>query len=191
MGQWKHTLESFIYNPLANHSMVKRGKLLVEGNIQSVGYRAFVKQIALGLGIRGKVKNLNDGKVEINFEAPDNDTYENFFREINRQSPKKGALFTIGVTQITPIEVKEVDSFSYQGMFSIDYGMELKPFERETLERQEIGILVLSDFDSKTQESFGVMEQKYGAISKSLEELKTGLLSELSEAIKIFAGKHE
>ena len=171
--------------------MVKKGKLLVEGNIQSVGYRAFAKQVAVMLGIRGTAKNLPDGRVEIEFEAPDQEAYEKFLRMLERKARRPDSAFSINVVKITPIEVATIEKFTFEGMFSIDYGMDLDPFQKESLERQEIGILVLSDFDSKTQENFGVMENKYGAISKSLDELKTGLLQELSQAIKVFTERQK
>lgn len=41
----------------------------VHGRVQGVGYRIFVKGIAVRLGIRGTVKNLEDGSVEIIAEA--------------------------------------------------------------------------------------------------------------------------
>lgn len=171
--------------------MVKKGKLLVEGNIQSVGYRAFVKQAAVNLGIRGIARNLPDGRVEIEFEAPNQEAYERFLQMLDRKAKRADSAFSINVTKITPIELTSIEKFTFEGMFSIDYGMDLDPFQKESLERQEIGILVLSDFDSKTQENFGVMETKYGAISRSLEELKTGLLQELGEAIKIFGERQK
>jgi acylphosphatase len=171
--------------------MIKKGKLLVEGNIQSVGYRAFVKQVAVILGIRGNVKNLPDGGVGIEFEAPSHETYEKFLQMLDRKAKRADSAFSINVTKVTPVEVRDIGKFTFKGLFSIEYGMDLDPFQKESLERQEIGILVLSDFDSKTQENFGVMENRYGAISKSLEELKTGLLQELGEAIKIFGERQK
>ncbi|BBE31585.1 acylphosphatase [Tepiditoga spiralis] len=40
-------------------------KLKVYGRVQGVGYRYFIKNIALKLNISGYVKNLPDGSVEI------------------------------------------------------------------------------------------------------------------------------
>ena len=39
--------------------------IIAEGWIQSAGYRAFVKRVASQLGIKGLVRNLSDGKVEV------------------------------------------------------------------------------------------------------------------------------
>ena len=171
--------------------MIKKGKLLVEGNVQSVGYRAFVKQFAVNLGIRGVARNLPDGRVEVEFEAPSQEAYEKFVQMLDRKAKRADSTFSINVVKIIPVGITTIEKFTFEGMFSIDYGMDLDPFQKESIERQEIGILVLSDFDSKTQENFGVMETKYGAISKSLEELKTGLLQELGEAVKIFGDRQK
>ncbi|MBI3588418.1 acylphosphatase [Candidatus Micrarchaeota archaeon] len=43
--------------------------LLVKGRVQAVGYRRFVKGIADELGVRGTVRNLPDGTVEIICDA--------------------------------------------------------------------------------------------------------------------------
>lgn len=41
----------------------------VHGRVQGVGYRIFVKEMAVRLGIRGTVKNLPDGSVGVVAEA--------------------------------------------------------------------------------------------------------------------------
>ncbi len=202
--------------------MIKRGKLIVEGNVQGVGYRAYVKKVAMVLGIRGYVKNLDNGTVEIHFETPNEDAYQSFYRKIEKKR-KDDNDFAIHVTKITPIEIISVEKFKFTGPFEVDYGMKLTNYEKENLERQEIAILVLSDFNTRTQENFGIipsqvkkldssytrptfinsglnidktyldeyMENKYGAISKTLEELKSGLLKELAEGIKILGEKYK
>jgi acylphosphatase len=38
---------------------------LVNGRVQGVGYRYFAMRVAQRLGIRGTVKNLSDGRVEV------------------------------------------------------------------------------------------------------------------------------
>ncbi len=49
--------------------MSNRVHILVEGLVQGVGFRWFVARRADSLGIRGWVRNLPDGKVEIDAEA--------------------------------------------------------------------------------------------------------------------------
>src|SRR5262245_47621728 len=44
-------------------------EILVEGRVQGVGYRDFVRRRALGLGLAGYVMNLKDGRVRIHAEG--------------------------------------------------------------------------------------------------------------------------
>jgi acylphosphatase len=37
----------------------------VSGHVQGVGFRWYVRREALGLGLRGRVRNLPDGRVEV------------------------------------------------------------------------------------------------------------------------------
>lgn len=46
-----------------------RAHLFVEGIVQGVFYRAFTRDIASSLSLRGWVKNLPDGRVEALFEG--------------------------------------------------------------------------------------------------------------------------
>ncbi|MDO8627764.1 MAG: acylphosphatase, partial [Candidatus Diapherotrites archaeon] len=45
--------------------MLKTFELIVEGQVQRVGFRNFVSQIALELNIKGTVENLAEEKVQI------------------------------------------------------------------------------------------------------------------------------
>lgn len=46
-----------------------RAHLLIEGRVQGVFYRAFTRELAQKLGLRGWVKNNSDGKVEAVMEG--------------------------------------------------------------------------------------------------------------------------
>ncbi|MFH1352562.1 MAG: acylphosphatase [bacterium] len=45
--------------------MEKSVKLIIKGFVQGVGFRWFVERTARGLGLKGSVKNLPGGSVEI------------------------------------------------------------------------------------------------------------------------------
>ncbi len=46
-----------------------RAHLFIEGRVQGVFYRAFTRDIAHNLGLRGWVRNLHNGRVEAVFEG--------------------------------------------------------------------------------------------------------------------------
>lgn len=46
-----------------------RAQILVKGRVQGVGYRAFAAHVASRLGLRGWVKNLDDGNVALDVEG--------------------------------------------------------------------------------------------------------------------------
>jgi acylphosphatase len=47
-----------------------RAKLLVTGKVQGVGYRAFAARVASQRNLRGGVRNIDDGRVELEVEGP-------------------------------------------------------------------------------------------------------------------------
>ena len=51
-------------------STALRAKLFVKGKVQGVGYRAFAARVASQRGLCGGVRNLDDGRVELEVEGP-------------------------------------------------------------------------------------------------------------------------
>jgi acylphosphatase len=51
---------------------LKRVRIKVSGRVQGVGFRHSVRSMARYLGIKGFVRNMNDGSVNIEAEADEN-----------------------------------------------------------------------------------------------------------------------
>ncbi|WP_068467589.1 acylphosphatase [Candidatus Protochlamydia phocaeensis] len=62
-------------------------RAIVKGNVQGVGFRALTRYHALGLGLKGTVRNLSDGTVEI-YAQGSKQTLENL---INRLKEEMGS----------------------------------------------------------------------------------------------------
>lgn len=56
--------------PRAYRARVVRKRVVVEGRVQGVGFRASCAARARAAGLRGTVRNLPDGRVEAVFEGP-------------------------------------------------------------------------------------------------------------------------
>lgn len=52
-----------------NEAASVRARVLVSGRVQGVGYRAFAARVASQCGLLGGVRNLDDGRVELDVEG--------------------------------------------------------------------------------------------------------------------------
>jgi len=59
-----------------------KARILVEGQVQGVGFRVRVSRLARRLGLRGLVRNLRDGRVEIFCDGP-SETISKFTDELS------------------------------------------------------------------------------------------------------------
>ena len=53
--------------------MSTRVVAVVSGHVQGVGFRYFVRELALGAGLAGSARNLPDGRVEVVLEGSEDD----------------------------------------------------------------------------------------------------------------------
>lgn len=88
-----------------------RVHLFIEGRVQGVFYRAFTRDSAARLGLKGWAKNLYDGRVEVVFEG-DKEDIEEAIQEC-RKGPPGSSVHEIEV-------VWEEYSGNYKG-FEIKY----------------------------------------------------------------------
>ncbi|MBU3907449.1 MAG: acylphosphatase [Nanoarchaeota archaeon] len=77
--------------------MKKSIRLYITGTVQEVFFRAFVKENAERYNVKGFVRNLEDGRLEVFLEGDANDV--NKLIELCKQGPKH--------SQITKVEEKE------------------------------------------------------------------------------------
>ncbi len=158
-----------------------KARVVVNGIIQGVGYRALVKQVGKQLGLKGLVRNLEDTKVEISCEGQE-DNIREFLRQINRKSEDRDVL-GINVTGIECYWEGQSDyrsAWKEHAGFEIDYQVEgVTPVDKETLESQEFAKLYfigfrdeMKGFRHETNKNFEIMDAKYGDISKELKEFR-------------------
>jgi len=177
---------------------VVKERMLVEGILQGAGYRAIAKQAARFSGVRGLVRNLDDGRVEIFCEGT-----KSALKKFHKLIDIKGKSEDIMSINVTKIECFEEDEKGYSSAwkayrgFEIDYGVEKpSPFEESTLEDHEFGKLYFSSFRNElktfreeTKVNFVRMAEKYGDISAELKELRTGIERFLIKFLKEYTKK--
>jgi len=178
--------------------LVVKERILVEGILQGVGYRAIVKQAARFSGVKGLIRNLDDGRVEIFCEGS-NSALKSFHKLIEIKGKPKDIL-NIDVSKIECFEEgKKGYSQAWKPFrgFEIDYGVKkVSPFEESTLEDHEFGKLYFSSFRNElksfreeTQINFAQMAEKYGDISAELKEFRTGIEKFLTRFLKEYTKK--
>ncbi len=57
-------------NPSPQATDFVAAEVVVSGDVQGVGYRAFTQRVAKELGLSGWVRNLYDGRVQVEVEGP-------------------------------------------------------------------------------------------------------------------------
>ncbi|HLD75470.1 MAG TPA: acylphosphatase [Candidatus Norongarragalinales archaeon] len=88
--------------------------LVAEGSVQGVGYRSFVRQQAQALGVKGFVKNLPDGRVEVFGIFSDENQLTRFTQALELKS---SSFFGIHVERLR-IFCENEDGFREFGNFS-------------------------------------------------------------------------
>jgi acylphosphatase len=134
-------VKSICYKNALMGSLMTKATIIVEGWVQGVGYRTFVKQVAVQEGLKGLVRDLSGGKVEIFCEGePAKITA--FLTKINYKGEKGDPLSAY----VENLAVYMEGETGYAGPwrdftdFQIDYGFEIKsPVDQAMLENLESG----------------------------------------------------
>ena len=164
--------------------------MIVKGNVQAVGFRALIKQVARNIRIKGSVKNLDDGTVEIYCEC-DEAIYKEFKKKINIKAHAPEDILQINVTDIEENneEWEGFDGSRIVYPFDVLYDdTETRPLEKELLERSEMAILAMTSmnrnmntrFDTLT-EKYDVFGQRMGRIEEDMHDIKIDI-HEMKEA---------
>lgn len=74
-------------------------RILVKGRVQGVFYRNYTQEFALNLGIKGKVRNLKNGDVEI-FAQAEKEQLESLIDWTKKGSP---------LSKVTDVNFEELD----------------------------------------------------------------------------------
>ena len=130
-------------------------RILVFGNVQGVGFRAYIKQIARNMQVNGFARNLDDGSVEIYAQAP-KPTISTLIKRITIRGIPSDPL-SLHVAKTT-IAFGHSRDFKKPGRklkaFEIDYGKRLKAEAKETIEKAEIATLIMHSLKSETTRNF-------------------------------------
>ena len=150
-----------------SNKMIQK-KLIIKGYVQGVGYRAYVCSTSRWLKIKGTVKNLNNGNVEIICECNNDNHFEKFKKEIELKGTD------IFSANVEIVEIEDVSNLKL-GYFNVDYddGGEAVPmYAVETLKKLDIGGLRILSLENKMITCFDTMERKYDTIGKNLIKLE-------------------
>ena len=80
--------------------MVRAKRYVVRGQVQGVGYRYFAQRVADRLSVKGYVRNLPNGDVEVHAEA-DDQTLQLFKQELEH-GPRMAQVTRITETEVSP-----------------------------------------------------------------------------------------
>ena len=81
--------------------MIRAREFLIAGRVQGVGFRFFAREAAVREGLRGFVRNLEDGRVEVQAEG-DQAALERFERALH-QGPPGAEILDVAMSELPPV----------------------------------------------------------------------------------------
>ncbi|MEM3083762.1 MAG: acylphosphatase [Nitrososphaerales archaeon] len=147
---------------------LKASQVIVRGEVQHVGYRRRVSNIARRIGVKGYVKNLSDGSVKIVVQG-DQGLLDKFIKALKIEEPP------ILVDRIDAKQIRVGKAFRDFRIISGSFVEELQ----EGLGAGEAQLYMFRnefrdyrnefrDFTKSTDENFMRLESRYGEISEKL-----------------------
>lgn len=178
---------------------MRRAIIIVRGRVQKVGYKDFVAEIANGLDIGGRTKNLPDGTVKIIAEAEE-DVLKKFTSLI--QPPDDPMIKVTGVdatfeeatNEFEYFDV-EYEDFDKEGFERIGVAaVHLKRLDKgqnkmldkqdQMLNKQDQTIGAIDKLDVNVDRRFDNLDVKYGKIAENMEKILEEMKEERKEARK-------
>ncbi|MGC8657268.1 MAG: acylphosphatase [Thermoplasmata archaeon] len=148
-----------------------RSRLILSGTVQGVGFRAIVKQYAQYAKIKGRVRNLEDGTVEIYCEYKDLEQLTNFKDSLIKIDVASGLKvdnieqFEEGSEQYGKIEEK------YFKTFSVYYGDNLTDYEIDQAERSEFTVFYGMKMFSSMNDGFSNLSDKMDNLGNKIDNV--------------------
>ncbi|MGC8726297.1 MAG: acylphosphatase [Thermoplasmata archaeon] len=148
-----------------------RSRLILSGTVQGVGFRAIVKQYAQYAKIKGRVRNLEDGTVEIYCEYKDLEQLTNFKDSLIKIDAASGLKvdsieqFEEGSEQYGKIEEK------YFKTFSVYYGDNLTDYEIDQAERSEFTVFYGMKMFSSMNDGFSNLSDKMDNLGNKIDNV--------------------
>ncbi len=161
-----------------------RARIIIIGRVQKAGYRDYVDENAFNLGLKGYVKNLADGTVEIVCEA-EKQNIEKFVEKIKvRAYPIFVENVKVEYSKATD-EFKQFDIIREENITEATYermdaaARYMREMHKDL--KGEIGSMhqdlksELKGFREETNQQFTAMKTDYGKISVYMEKIIEGM----------------
>ncbi|MBS3057677.1 MAG: acylphosphatase [Candidatus Diapherotrites archaeon] len=146
-----------------------RATLIVSGRVRKVGYRLIVEEKALGLGVKGTVENMPDGRVRIVCEG-EKEKIDEFINAINLKER------LINVQNID----KKIDKAT--GKFK-EFRIISENDMKELRESTDAGAMYLRVLVEDTNNNFNSLDKKYGSISEKMDKFAE-VISEIIKTLR-------
>ncbi len=152
--------------------------LIVEGDVQGVGYRQYVAKVGRKLKLAGFVKNLEDDTVHIQCKGNKKAIIE-FKKKINQKNPAEAPLIYVENINENQLAQGTITQTNFKEIY-----------DESTAEMSQgfsTGMSYMNLFRQETHESFERMDEKYHIISQSM----LAVVDKIEERNKTFESRME